>query len=276
MAQPTLTSVHVNRPLTNISQAYMQDNDDYIAGKIFPMVPVQKQSDSYFIYTKDDWFRSVAQLRGPGTESAGGGYPLTTATYYAPVYAVHKDVDEQVRANSDDPLNADRDAMADVDVLAQCLVITGLVTILWWLCGYSLVFAKGGIDAGAGEAQPVHGSKGRHHDDGAHRHFAVLVGRCLEFHRFGRRRCGRRCGLEFGYLRRCRCRLYARNANLLLHPLKLSRHVLQVFANLIGIVATTHGRELAPANLIGTRLKRQVQLSRRHIRAPPWGHRIAK
>jgi Amt family ammonium transporter len=27
--------------------------------------------------------------------------------------------------------------------MAQCLLITGLVTILWWLCGYSLVFHSG-------------------------------------------------------------------------------------------------------------------------------------
>ncbi len=27
-----------------------------------------------------------------------------------------------------------------LSVCAQCFVITGLVTILWWLCGYSLVF----------------------------------------------------------------------------------------------------------------------------------------
>jgi Amt family ammonium transporter len=36
-----------------------------------------------------------------------------------------------------------------LSVLAQCLIITGLVTILWWLCGYSLVFAKGGKFFGA-------------------------------------------------------------------------------------------------------------------------------
>jgi ammonium transporter, Amt family len=30
-----------------------------------------------------------------------------------------------------------------LSVLAQCLGITGLVTILWWLCGYSLVFHSG-------------------------------------------------------------------------------------------------------------------------------------
>lgn len=31
-----------------------------------------------------------------------------------------------------------------LSVLAQCLGITGLVTILWWLCGYSLAFHSGG------------------------------------------------------------------------------------------------------------------------------------
>src|SRR6266404_9350203 len=30
-----------------------------------------------------------------------------------------------------------------LSVLAQCLGITGLVTILWWLCGYSITFHSG-------------------------------------------------------------------------------------------------------------------------------------
>ena len=30
-----------------------------------------------------------------------------------------------------------------LSVCAQCFFITGLVTILWWICGYSLVFGKG-------------------------------------------------------------------------------------------------------------------------------------
>lgn len=35
-----------------------------------------------------------------------------------------------------------------LSVLAQCLGIAGLVTILWWLCGYSLAFSKGGLIKG--------------------------------------------------------------------------------------------------------------------------------
>lgn len=137
MASPTLNQVHVNRPLTNISQAYMQDNSDYVADRIFPVVPVQKQSDRYFVYTKGDWFRDEAQLRAPATESAGGGYDIdNTPSYYAPVYAFHKDVDEQVRANTDDPLNADRDATLFVTnrmlLKREVLVVnTALATSTW-------------------------------------------------------------------------------------------------------------------------------------------------
>ncbi len=110
MPQPTISSVHINRPLTNISQMYMQQASDYIADKCFPVVPVQKQSDLYFKYTKGFWFRNLAQVRAPATESAGGGYNVTTDSYYAPVTAIHQDVDPQIRANTDVPLNADRDA----------------------------------------------------------------------------------------------------------------------------------------------------------------------
>lgn len=110
MAQPTANDVHIDAILTNISVAYIQDQNAFVSNKVFPTIPVEKQSDKYFIYTKGDWFRDEAQLRAPATESAGSGYNLTTATYNTQVYAFHKDVDDQVRANADNPLNPDRDA----------------------------------------------------------------------------------------------------------------------------------------------------------------------
>lgn len=110
MAQPTLTGVHVDRVLTNISVAYIQSVANFIAGRVFPVVPVEKKSDKYFTYTKNDWFRDEAQRRAPGTESAGSGYGLSTADYSCDVWAFHKDVDDQTRANADAPLNVDRDA----------------------------------------------------------------------------------------------------------------------------------------------------------------------
>lgn len=110
MPQPTVNQVHIDAPLTNISVAYIQSEDMFIAGKVFPPVPVDKQSDLYFKYTKNDWFRDEARPRADATESAGGGYNLSTDSYTAMVYAYHKDVGPQVRANADMPLDMDRDA----------------------------------------------------------------------------------------------------------------------------------------------------------------------
>src|SRR5438552_4663234 len=34
-----------------------------------------------------------------------------------------------------------------LSVMAQCFFITGMVTILWWICGYSLVFSSAATDS---------------------------------------------------------------------------------------------------------------------------------
>ena len=111
MPSPTRGDVHVNKPLTNISIAYLQKASHFIADRFFPNIPVSKQSDRYYTYDRGDFNRDEMQIRAPGTESAGSGYDLdNTPTYYCPVWAFHKDVDDQVRANTDNPLAPDRDA----------------------------------------------------------------------------------------------------------------------------------------------------------------------
>lgn len=111
MAQPTQTAVHTDRILTNISVAYVQNQTHFIAGKVFPQVMVEKQTDLYYKYTKNDWFRDEMQRRADSTESAGSGYGLSTDSYRADVWALHKDIGSQVRANTDSPLDPDRDAV---------------------------------------------------------------------------------------------------------------------------------------------------------------------
>lgn len=110
MPQPTRGDVHVNRPLTNMSVAYIQSAKDFIADQVFPNVPVLKQSDRYFKYTKEFWFRTNAQKRAPATESAGAGFGIdNTPTYFCDVWAEHIDIDDQTRQNADQPLDLDRD-----------------------------------------------------------------------------------------------------------------------------------------------------------------------
>lgn len=119
MPNPTINSVHINRPLTNISIAWRQSAIDFVADRVFPIIPVQKQSDLYYIYDRSFWYRSEMQLRAPGTESAGGGYKLTTDNYYCPVYALHRDIDDQIRSNEDAPLSLERDSVEWLNLQAM-------------------------------------------------------------------------------------------------------------------------------------------------------------
>jgi hypothetical protein len=109
MPQPTSSDVHVSRPLTDLSVAYMQGASAFVADRVFPRVPVAKQADQYFVYSREDFFRIMAQKRAPATESAGGGYNLSTASYFCQKYAFHKDVDDDSRTNADAGLDMDRD-----------------------------------------------------------------------------------------------------------------------------------------------------------------------
>ena len=110
MPQPTPSDAHIDAILTNISIAFMQDQTEFVASRVFPIVPVNKQSDKYFTYTREFWFTEEAEKRAPSTESAGGGYELGTDSYFCDVWAIHKDIDDQLRANADSPIDLDGDA----------------------------------------------------------------------------------------------------------------------------------------------------------------------
>ena len=109
MAQPTAGDVHVNRPLTNVSIAHWQSSTAFVANRAGLSIPVEKQTDSIFRFKKGAFHRNDMKIRAPGAESAGGGFDMDTAlTYSCPVRAFHSDIPDQVRANTDAPLNQDR------------------------------------------------------------------------------------------------------------------------------------------------------------------------
>ena len=78
MPQPTIRQVHTNRPLTNLSTAYIQQASHFVAGRIFSPVPVDKKTDQYYTWPKDAWFRDEVKVRGDVDESAGSGMTLST------------------------------------------------------------------------------------------------------------------------------------------------------------------------------------------------------
>lgn len=98
---PTAADVHVNRPLTNMTEAYFQEESAYLASSCFPIVRVNKQSDSYWIWNRGDNFRDEARVRAPGTEVMRSGARLSTDTYNCLIYEFGDDIPDEVRANSD-------------------------------------------------------------------------------------------------------------------------------------------------------------------------------
>lgn len=107
---PTASDLHVNRPLTNMSVMVVQDEAEFVADKIMPNIPSEKQGDQYFIYDAGDFHRDTMQIRADGAESAGDGWRQSTDSFFCDVFALHHDVSDRRRANTDLPLNEDQDA----------------------------------------------------------------------------------------------------------------------------------------------------------------------
>jgi hypothetical protein len=108
MPRPTMHDVHLQAALSQISIGYR--NESYIADQVFPIVPVAKQSDYYFIFNKGQWFRDIAAKRSPGTRAQRADYSITTASYICLNYALAKQVPDEVRENADNPLRPDVEA----------------------------------------------------------------------------------------------------------------------------------------------------------------------
>jgi hypothetical protein len=126
-ANPTPGDIHVSTELTDFTVAYIQDmSASAAAGQ--GVVPVQNVAGQFNLYDRGDWNRidELASRRGPGAESAGGGFKVTQGSYSCITRAWHKDVDEQLMGNqiAGDPVD---DATAYV--VQQLVLIRELVFV---------------------------------------------------------------------------------------------------------------------------------------------------
>ena len=111
MTLPTPSDLHVNRPLTNMSVAFMQSLAKFQADNLAPIYPSEKKSDLYFVLDKKYWFSDIMRKRGIGAPAIRQGYGVSQRSFICDLWSVGKDIDDQQRANADSPLNQDRTAM---------------------------------------------------------------------------------------------------------------------------------------------------------------------
>jgi len=106
----TASQVHIDQPLTNLTVAYLQSQDNFIADKVFPNVPVDKKTNKYYIYDRENFFRNEVQPRAPRTRSQRIGMSISNATYTCDVRSLSTDFDFETLANADTALDIRRGA----------------------------------------------------------------------------------------------------------------------------------------------------------------------
>lgn len=111
MPQPLVSAAHYNAPMTNLSVSILQSTTAFIAHRLFPIIPVTKQSDIYWRFPRGAFGRLEMKQRAPGTNFARTGYTLETAgPYFCKTWGLEHPIDDSVRANADAVLNIDQTA----------------------------------------------------------------------------------------------------------------------------------------------------------------------
>jgi hypothetical protein len=100
----TPNDVHVDVPLTNMTVAYAQEATNFVADRVFGTVSVDKQSDKYYVYDREELRHGDVKLLAPRTEVERVGMSLSTDNYYADVRGLGMDFGQQMLANEDTQL----------------------------------------------------------------------------------------------------------------------------------------------------------------------------
>ncbi|WDL96401.1 hypothetical protein [Alicyclobacillus sp. ALC3] len=102
---PRFDTLHLNRFLTQFSLRY--NNADFVNEKLFPVVQVQEEWDSYVVYDQGMMFTIADTKRADGAESTQLDWNFGTADYHAEQYALKDIVTRRARRNADKPLQLD-------------------------------------------------------------------------------------------------------------------------------------------------------------------------
>jgi len=109
MPLPTINDVQIADPvLTNLLVGYMQSDTRFVASRVFPNVPVDKDSGQYFIVSKKFWFTDELEERSPGSDYAKGGYGLESDSYATDQFALEYIIADETRANSQLPMDLEQ------------------------------------------------------------------------------------------------------------------------------------------------------------------------
>jgi hypothetical protein len=101
--------VHVNRELTTVAISFKQQSDEnFVADKIFPNVPVNHATDYFYKFGRRAFMQTQAAKRAPSTETPAVEWTFTKDTYSCDVWGLHHDIEDILRANADSIFELDK------------------------------------------------------------------------------------------------------------------------------------------------------------------------
>jgi hypothetical protein len=109
--------IHRDRALENVSLQYKPQG--MIADLVAPRVPVKRESDFYYVYSRDT-MTIPSTRRAMRSESNQANWNMSTSTYNLEEHALHDYVSDRERDNADSPISVDVDT---TEILTQKLML---------------------------------------------------------------------------------------------------------------------------------------------------------
>jgi len=101
MSLPTAKDLQAIDPvLTNLLVGFYQQQSRFVAGNVFPSVPVTTDNGTFYKFTQKYWFSDGMEERAYGGDFVFGGFGVETDTYNTLQWGLAKAIADEERANS--------------------------------------------------------------------------------------------------------------------------------------------------------------------------------
>jgi len=130
-------NIHIDTPLSNVMVAAFEAEGDFVASRLFPVVPVDKRSNVYYVLKKEAWLKQPRTARAPRVQAVRVEFDVTSDTYYAFNYALAGEIPVEDLANQDNAIRiretttryVTRGLLADLEIRVAAKVASNVSTI---------------------------------------------------------------------------------------------------------------------------------------------------
>lgn len=155
-----VADVHIDSALANYAAGYQEAADTGIADMVVPVLPVEKNSNKFYTWDKNDVFQDAQNLEVvPGGAMAEISPRLSSANYNCTSYGIQSFVATEVQANADSALNPERQAvvrcMNAIKLARERRCAALLMGSGNWTGGYTAPIAAGAKWNGGASSDPV-------------------------------------------------------------------------------------------------------------------------